>query len=306
MTTKRIEPPEFRLTIHHRSQGGAMKHVLTVLFLIVCVSFSSPSHAGEGDSCISSETSGAYQEPADLSIIGFDSRVRVDYPQYSPFSPVGLVLSIWDDTWKFCTGTLVSRDIVMTGGHCITDADGILSQEIYFAPSFYADPNYIYLPFDYGIAVNAIGWNNDHDDIAFFKIDKELGRNSGYFNVILSDKTILEWLFPLYGPVWGYNPGYPTDKDGEMWYSFCSAREWFPYYNKIGCDCDILEGSSGSPFLVAIGGVFYAAGILVQQVGSTYATNGYGFNYFLFSYKAINLMQSIPEDYYYQAMAWLQ
>ncbi|GEM_PF-4354840 len=236
------------------------------------------------------------------SIIGLDDRSFVSSPESSMFSPVGMVLGVWNEEYGICTGTLIAEDIVVTAAHCITDKNGEWANKVYFAPSLSSDWQGVHLPFDYAAVVDAVVWYDDIDDLAFVKIDMPLAYDAGYYKVITADEAILSWYFDYYGPVWGYNAGYPTDKDLEMWYSYCSVREWLSYYGQMGSDCDSLEGSSGSPFIVADFDDLYVAGVLTAQVGPDYAWAGYGYSY----RQGKNLVQPIPESYYSEAMSKLR
>lgn len=244
------------------------------------------------------------QEPViGKSIIGTDDRRYIMAPETSIFSPVGMVLGVWSDEYGICTGTLIAPDVIITAAHCITDRSGNWAEEVYFAPSLTSDVNDVYLPFSYALAVDAVLWYDDFNDLAFVKLDVSFSADVGYYDVITVDEIVLKWYFDNYGPLWGYNAGYPTDKDMEMWYSECSLREWLPYYWQMGSDCDSLEGSSGSPFIVAdYDGYLYVVGVLNAQVGTDYAWAGYGYSY----KQAKNLVQPIFESYYNEAMSQLK
>ena len=172
------------------------------------------------------------------SIIGTDSRVRVTPTTSYPARAIGLINR---NGVLHCTGWLVSRDTILTAGHCVHT--GGSSGTWYSGLTFRAGSDGNTAP--YGTcsprgtwALN--GWVNSRDtryDAGIIKLNCTVGNTVGWFG--------MWWQSASLNGLTTIVQGYPGDKPSTQWQStdFVRATET----EKIYYQNDTVGGQSGSP-----------------------------------------------------------
>lgn len=140
-----------------------------------------------------------------------------------------------------CTGWMVSKDTVVTAGHCLYSTR---AQSWYGGLEFVPGANERYHP--YGSARASASWtssayyrNGDpRYDWGIVKLNRPLGEWTGWFG--------LRWQTASYNGSWTTLRGYPGDKGvGEMW--TMSGRVEDSRSNQLCYSIDTMGGQSGSP-----------------------------------------------------------
>ncbi|MGV0023730.1 trypsin-like serine peptidase [Phormidesmis priestleyi] len=179
-----------------------------------------------------------------------------------------------------CTGTLISKDLVLTNAHCLVEnidpKTGKLKQPVFFFPSMKEgkilekEPAKV-IAFDYG---KEFLKGNVADDWAIFKLDKPLGDKYGYLgwrNLNLSDASVLKTLRNKIRLA-GYSGDFPNQKlRGQL---NLGGKEGDTAGVHVGCsvdavdrgvivhDCDSMGGASGSSLIALFNdGKYYIVGL---------------------------------------------
>ncbi|SEA18629.1 Trypsin-like peptidase domain-containing protein [Thiothrix caldifontis] len=188
------------------------------------------------------------------SILGFDSRFQVIPASY----PERAVTLITYNGNTHCSGWLVSKDTLVTAGHCV---HGGGSTGRWGAPTAFK----VYPGFSDGYApygsctprelYSTYGWITNADsnaDIGIIKLDCTVGNSTGYFSYAVTD-TIDNTAVNI--------NGYPGDKagGGQQWGSKGIVLYATP--TKIHYDNDTTGGMSGSPVWVQDSTTAWAFGI---------------------------------------------
>ncbi|WGZ94042.1 MAG: trypsin-like peptidase domain-containing protein [Candidatus Thiothrix putei] len=188
------------------------------------------------------------------SILGFDSRFQVIPASY----PERAVALITYNGNTHCSGWLVSKDTLVTAGHCVhgggsTGRWGATTAfKVYpgfsdgYAPYGSCTPRELYST--YGWVTNA----DSNADIGLIKLDCTVGNSTGYFSYAITD-TIDNTAVNI--------NGYPGDKagGGQQWGSKGIVLYATP--TKIHYDNDTTGGMSGSPVWVQDSTTAWALGI---------------------------------------------
>ena len=173
------------------------------------------------------------------SIIGADQRVQVTGTTTYPARAVGLITL---NGAHHCTGWLISRDTVLTAGHCIhSGAGGTFFGGLRFFPgrSGTWSPYGSCVPRAGGLTT-FVGWSRDgaeEHDAGIIKLNCTIGDTTGWFG--------FWWQSASLDGTSTQVQGYPGDKPMTHWRSndFVRATETY----QVFYDNDTLGGMSGSP-----------------------------------------------------------
>lgn len=176
------------------------------------------------------------------SVIGPDGRTQVHDTTAFPNSAVVFIMN---GGRHHCTGWMISRDTVVTAGHCLYDVRSrSWNQGLDFVPG----ANGRVQP--YGSAKAARMWTDrayvssgdSGQDWGVVKLNRPLGERTGWFG--------LKWQGSSYNGTWSTVRGYPGDKPvGQMWTMSGSIDESRP--NQLCYSIDTIGGQSGSPVYVS-------------------------------------------------------
>jgi glutamyl endopeptidase len=199
------------------------------------------------------------------SVLGFDSRFQVNPYTY----PERAVALITYNGSAFCTGWMVSKDTLVTAGHCVhgggaTGRWGTTSAyKIYpgysdgYAPYGACTPKELY---------SSSGWINTANgdaDVGIIKMNCSVGNSTGYFSYFVAN--------PVDNVAITIN-GYPGDKANgtQQWGSKGTISR--STAAKLYYDNDTVGGMSGAPVWVQNNNTAWALGIHTN--GDSLATGG--------------------------------
>lgn len=195
------------------------------------------SEAAEGGFSGSAGT--APQPETGESIIGADNRVRLTNTTSYPARAVGLITR---NGFHHCTGWLISRDTVLTAGHCVHQGAG---GSFYSGLRFWPGRNGSSAPFGScvprsGGLTTFVGWSrdgNEQHDAGIIKLSCTVGNTTGWFGFFWQSASLTFTSEQI--------QGYPGDKPQEQWAStdFIRASETYQLFYQN----DTLGGMSGSP-----------------------------------------------------------
>ena len=195
---------------------------------------------------------------------GIDNRTPMLSQKY-PWSAIGRIKGTTvDDSGYYCTGTLISANLVLTNAHCAIDHEtGKLSKRIEFLPNVIdghyqdiAEAEEVYYGTDFKESKEL-----SPNDWAILKINQPLGRKYGYLGwKSIPSNTLVRNQKAFYFV--GYSSDFPNDNYQKY---FSAGPGWTASY-EAGCsivgekdgfllhDCATAAGSSGSPIVGVIGG----------------------------------------------------
>lgn len=178
---------------------------------------------------------------------------RIIHPSDSRYSPIVQVHG-WtvDQAEEDCTGSLVSRDLVLTAAHCIAgaidNADGALGRA-----------NRLLLPLSVQVDQRVVNVTSArfgrlplqrtrYEDWALLRLAEPLGDARGWYSIHPgpdSDDEDIDDRLEV--------PGYSIDHSGAAGRGLsvatgCGIRRWLPE-GLLLHDCDLLVGASGAPLL---------------------------------------------------------
>ncbi len=191
------------------------------------------------------------------SFFGMDDRVVLD-PTVPPWNMIGLV-ELGEGT---CTGTLIARDIVLTGAHCI----------LYEVGDSDSPPTAFRAGYQNGTEVARAGITGYHlpsgwreseqegTDFAFVYLDRPLGDQLGWMQLGPLSAADLAAYATGTGPdilQAGYSADQPDVLTGNL---DCPFLELGPD-NTLSHQCDTVQGDSGSPLFVQDGNGYRIIGV---------------------------------------------
>lgn len=172
------------------------------------------------------------------SVIGADNRFQVTATTSYPFSSTVLIER---NGALHCTGWMISKDTMLTAGHCVhTGGSG---GSWYSGLTFKPGSNGGTAP--YGTYTSRGTWalngwlssgSSDYD-AAIIKLSSPVGNSTGWFG--------MWWQTASLDNTFTRVSGYPGDKPSTQWMSYDSVRASQTY--RIFYDNDTIGGESGSP-----------------------------------------------------------
>ncbi|HFK1809984.1 TPA: serine protease [Bacillus cereus] len=180
------------------------------------------------------------------SVIGIDDRIRVNDTTSYPYSAVVHIATQYNSGEIYgCTGALISKDTVLTAGHCIYNKEiGGWATNVIVTPGCNGGQA-PYLPYKGTKLYSVSGWTdneNSNYDYGTIKLNGSPGDYTGWFGYrttyVESPKGLLAVI-----------PGYPADKIGNerytMWRDYGPIEDVNP--SRLTYKIDTYEGQSGSP-----------------------------------------------------------
>ena len=204
------------------------------------------------------------------AIIGDDQRLPMLSREY-PWSTIGKIVMLSGSQEYSCTGTLISKSLVLTNAHCIYNNDQKLFQRMYFLPNLINGR--LRTKNDVAIVTNVWAGTNSPDeqpanDWAILELNKPLGEKYGF----LKWRSVPVALLQKYKDkiaVAGYSGDYPNPQV----YKELSAGRGYTAGVHEKCsvlgerdgmlvhNCDTNPGASGSALITKIDGVYQIVGL---------------------------------------------
>jgi glutamyl endopeptidase len=172
------------------------------------------------------------------TIIGKDERVRW-YTDTFPARAIALITFTSGGNNFRCSGALISKDTVLTAGHCVHDGTSFVTDV-----TVYPGNDGATAPFGSCGASwlsSVVGWTQNQDeefDYGVIKLDCDVGNTVGFFGWF--------WQTAPLNCTPAIVSGYPGDKPSTLWASFDRARPT-QSLRQIFYLADTIGGMSGSP-----------------------------------------------------------
>lgn len=188
------------------------------------------------------------------AIIGTDNRIQVTNTTANPFKKIAYMEIRWADGYAAAaTGFMIGNSSVATAGHAVYSKDhGGFATSITVWPG----KNGSKTPYGSAVATEATipkVFYKEEDpryDAAVIKINKALGKKTGYFGLRRQNSAYTSEV---------YVTGYPGDHPGQMWKMKDVPRVTTKY--RLTYNIDTYGGQSGSPIYRVYNGKWYVIGI---------------------------------------------
>lgn len=193
---------------------------------------------------------------------GIDDRELVQNTSQYPYRAIArLTMKYADGTYKAGSGFMISKNVMATAGHCLTNSDGYGTVEI--TAEFGQNGSYVYKrATDMVCYIYYPGFTHDQydSDYGFVVFGSDVGLETGYFGIIqnpsIGDSVVAA--------------GYPGGNECQLY------KGNGVLYNMGKCiaylTCDITNGQSGGPVYKYVSGssVPYAIGMISGGYGDQY------------------------------------
>lgn len=183
---------------------------------------------------------GTYTTPE--AVIETDDREQITDTTKTPYRWLGRVGYTMEDGRKnYCTGFLVSKNTVVTAGHCLSWTE----TDITFTPGVNGDDT----PFPTAKATqiwydNKVFLPNPQQDWGIIKLDTPIGDKVGWFGMAIPND---EDLIGRHATVIGYPITYPGKPEATLWKDRNVITGITPI--EITHNIDTTRGQSGGPIL---------------------------------------------------------
>jgi glutamyl endopeptidase len=174
------------------------------------------------------------------SIIGADQRVRINPTTSYPARAIGVITRNGN---QHCTGWLISRDTVLTAGHCVhsggTSGAWLSGLRFFPARNGTSSPYGSCVPRSGGLT-SFVGWVRDRDerhDAGIIKLNCSIGNTVGWFG--------LWWQAASLTGQFARVQGYPGDHPWTQWLATGNITNTQTY--QVFYKNDTVGGESGSP-----------------------------------------------------------
>jgi V8-like Glu-specific endopeptidase len=197
------------------------------------------------------------------------SRLEVDATAF-PWSPIGR-LNIGGR--GHCTGFMIGENRLLTAAHCLYDSTGNrwrAANELHFLAAYQREDYSLHSPVkSYEVSTSfhperSVSPENAATDWAVVRIEKPLGRQTGWFGLRRLDAGVLKRLRE--GRATLLQAGYQRGRAQIITAAFgCKVVGLFAQNAGFAHDCPVDKGDSGSPLLLLDRGLLSVAGIHVIQ-----------------------------------------
>ena len=176
----------------------------------------------------------------DRVVIGEDQRVPLTSREY-PWSTVGKIVMVGKDDQEYsCTGTLISKSLVLTNAHCVYEKDKLFPK-IFFLPNLIngrsMTRNDVAVVTKVGVGTNSPDDHRD-SDWAILELNKPLGEKYGFLKWRSVPLRVLQQ-YKNKLAVAGYSDDFPDPK------VYTELAEGKGYTAGVHLKCSVLDERKG-------------------------------------------------------------
>lgn len=191
------------------------------------------------------------------SFFGRDDRLVLD-ATLAPWNMIGLVEMVGGGS---CTGTLIARDVVLTGGHCFANVGEEDSPPASFSAG-YQNGTFV-------ARAGATGWHvtdawrtaeQEGNDFAFMFLDQPIGDQLGWMDIGTLTPAQIAGYANGTGPDI-LQAGYSADQIEVLTGNLDCPFVELGAENTLVHQCDTVQGDSGSPLFIQNGNRFQIIGV---------------------------------------------